>query len=157
MQGVESNGKRLREGSQLPGHALGNGDQHICGMDKVLGHTAVHMNAQDLQILAAVGALEGAGIAVTAVEVGVYDHTVAHLQPLGVIVVDLHDLAGQLMADDPGIADQVVHTPVSTDIGTADTCGLDLQQRHTLLTDGHLALGNIDVLRLLQIDNFHDV
>ena len=84
---------------------------------------AVHVDAQHLEIVAAVGAADGAGIALAAVEIGIHSDLVTDFQTLLVVLGDGENLTGQLMADDAGIGDQTVGAAESADIRAADAAG----------------------------------
>ena len=159
VDAVEGDGQRLSQGAHLIAHALGQLHQQVCGVAEILAHAAVHMDAQHLQAGAAVGAADGAGVAVTAVDVGIHGHPVAHLQALGIlgrIVGDADDLTTELVADDPGIADQAVGAAEGADVAAADGGAVDLDQGLALLGSGHLLVDTGNLPGLCKLDGFHN-
>ena len=145
VDAVQADGQGLCHGGLHPAHAVGNLDQHIGRMAEVLSHAALHMHTQNMQVVAAVGAADGAGVAVTTVQVRVHDHAVANLDAVLVVFRDGNDHAGQLVADDAGIADQTVGATECTDITAADTGCHDLDQGFAGLgfRHGDLDAGNL--------------
>ena len=141
MDAVQADGQRLGHGGLHPAHAVGDLDQHISRMAEVLGHAAFHMHTQHMQVVAAVSAADGTGVAVAAVQIRVHDHTVAHLDAVLVVLRDGDDHTGQLMTDDTGVADQTVGAAECTDITAADTGCHDLDQGFAGLGFRH---GNLD-------------
>ena len=124
-------------------------------MAEILGHAAVHMDAQHVKAGAAVGAADAAGIAVSAVEVGIDDYLVAHLKSFRVVLRHLLDDSGQLMADDARVGYQVIGSAERADIASADACADDPDQCLALLRDRLLEFLDRDLPRLGQIDSFH--
>lgn len=110
-------------------------------MAEVLGHAALNVHTQNVQIVAAVGATDGAGIAVTAVQVRVHDHAVAHLDAVLVVLRDGDDHTGQLVADDAGIAHQTIGAAERANVAAADTGCHDLDEGLTGLGFRH---GDLD-------------
>ena len=129
VDAVQADGQGLGHGSLHPAHAVGDLDEHISGVAEVLSHAALDVHTQNMQVVAAVGAADGAGVAVAAVQVGVHDHAVAHLDAVLVVLRDGDDHTGQLVADDAGIAHQTVGAAESADVAAADAGGHDLDER----------------------------
>ena len=101
------------------------------------------MDASDLDVPAAVGLSKGAWITMSAVCVRVNDNAVSDLDVVGVLCTDRDDLSGYLMSDDPGVGDNVVCAPECSQITSADSCGMDLDDR--LLIIGFYALDFLDM------------
>ena len=155
MDAVQADGQGFCHGGLLPGHAVGNLDEHVSGVAVVFRHAAVHMDAQHLQVGAAVGTADAAGIAVPAVQVGVHHHAVAHLDAVLVVGGDgLYD-TGQLMADDTGVADQAVGATEGADVAAADTGGDDLDQGLARFGGGLFQFYAGNFPGLCQFDCFH--
>ena len=80
MDAVQADGQGFGHSGLLPAHALGDLDEHISGVAVVLSHAAVHMHTQNLQVGAAVGTADAAGIAVAAAGYLIDDYTVSYFQ-----------------------------------------------------------------------------
>ena len=152
---VQGDGQRLCHGGQGPVHILGHLHQHIRRVAEVLRHAAVHMDAKDVQVGAAVGSADGAGIAVTAVEVGIYDDLITHLQALGVVIGNGLDNTSQLVTDNPGIGNQTVGAAECANVAAADTRGFDFNECFSGAGNRFFQIDAGNVPRLCQIDCFH--
>ena len=98
-------------------------------MAEILGHAAVNMNAKHMQIYAAVGPSDAAGIAVTAIYIRINDNLVADLESLRIVFfINSFNNTGEFVADDSGIGDQLVGSAERADIGTAYAGGHDADQ-----------------------------
>ena len=156
MDAVQADGQGFGHSGLLPAHALGNFDEHVSGMAVVLGHAAVHMHAQDLQVGAAVGAADAAGIAVAAVQVRVNHNAVADLDAVLVVFGDGLDDTSQLMADDAGVRDQTIGAAESADVAAADTGGDDLDQSLAGFRHGLFDIDTRNFPGFCQLNSFHD-
>ena len=95
-----------------------------------------------------------AGVAASAVEIGVAGDNHAGLQPQAV-VVDLHNLGGKLMAGDPGVGDVGVAAPVGPQVAAADAAIEQLEQGLALPADGLLHVLDDNFARFLDANGFH--
>ena len=155
MHAVQRDGQRLRHRDDVPRHIIRHLEQHVRRVAEVFRHTAVHMHAEHLQIHAAVGSADGAGIAVTAVQIRIDNHVVAGLNAVLVILRNADDLARDFVADDAGIRNKAVRAAESADVAAADARGFHAQKRLARLRLRHLGITKTDVPRLLQINRFH--
>ena len=125
-------------------------------MCKVLSHTAVNMNTENMKVGTAVGSSDRAGIAVSAVEIWVYNDTVSDFESLRVVLlVDLFNNTCQLMADDSGVGDESVRSSERADVAAADTCCHNLDKCLAFATDRLILFYARYIPWFLIFDSFH--
>ena len=156
MDAVQADGQGFGHSGLLPAHALGDLDEHISGVAVVLSHAAVYMHTQNLQVGAAVGTADAAGIAVATVQVRVHYNTVADFDAVLVVFRDGFHNASQLVADDAGIRNQTIGAAESTDVTAADAGGDHLDQSLAGFRHGLFNVNARDFPGLCQLDCFHD-
>ena len=144
MDAVQADGQGFGHSGLLPAHALGDLDEHISGVAVVLSHAAVYMHTQNLQVGAAVGTADAAGIAVAAVQVRIHYNTVADFDAVLVVLRDgFH-------------RNQTIGAAESTDVTAADAGGDHLDQSLAGFRHGLFNVNARDFPRLSQLDCLHD-
>ena len=141
MQAVKRDDQRLGNGRNVPGNIGRQRNQHVRRMAEILGHTAINMHTQTLEICAAIGSAQAARIAVAAVYIGVDHDPVPRLNSCRVVRRNLFYNTGQLMTNDAGIANQSIGSPVCADIASANAGADNANQG---LPGPRLRLGNVN-------------
>ncbi len=139
---MKRDGKRFCHGSVGPAHIVWHFDQQICWMAEIFRHAAFPVYAKNLKAGAAVGAANGAGIAVAAVNIWIQDDLVPYFQAVFVVSRDFFDNSCQFMTNGPGISDQTVGSPESSNIAAADACAHNFNQGFSRLGNWFLTLHN---------------
>jgi hypothetical protein len=124
-------------------------------MGKGLRHAALSLYTENLQVVAAIGAADGAGVALAAVDIGVYHHMVSGFEALFVVLRDGDDLCRELMADHTGIGHQIVDTAKSADVASADAGGMQFNDGLTVLGDRLCDVLDGDAPGLFHVYSFH--
>ena len=154
---MKRNRKRFCHSRENPVHVIGHLYKQLGRMAEILGHAAVNMNAKHMQIYAAVGPSDAAGIAVTAIYIRINDNLVADLESLRIVFfINSFNNTGEFVADDSGIGDQLVGSAERADIGTAYAGGHDTDQSLSLsglLRSVLFNAGNFP--GLFDFDSFH--
>ena len=102
LDAMRADGEELDHGGLVDGQAVGRHDMALRHGDELAG-AAVAMHAQHLQTLAAIGAAHAAGPALPAIEIGLDRDDAAGDE--GAAGGRRHDLAAELVADDPRIVE----------------------------------------------------
>ena len=127
-------------------------------MTEIFRHAAFPVYAKNLKAGAAVGAADGAGIAMIAVDIGVDANAVAFFKAFGIkggVFGNAEDFAAELMADDAGIADEAVGAAEGADIAAADRGGMDFDQGFALLGFRHRLIDAGNFPGFSELDSFH--
>ena len=118
----------------------------------VVRESALALHAHRLVVRAAVDEAAAAGIAGSAVEVGIAGHELAGAQGWA---VRLHDDGGELMANGPGIGDVKVRPAIGAQIAAADAAVEQPQKGFPLTPLRHLRLLHLDMAGLREHNAFH--
>jgi hypothetical protein len=127
VHGVATDGEGFHEGKLLKVQPLPL-VQLVSRQDDLRAETPVNMNAEDFQVLAAVGVAAEAGVAFSAIQIRLDSATVAGLY-LRDLVANRDDFHSQFMAKDPWVVDKRHLPEVAAQISTANTDGVNPHQR----------------------------
>jgi len=126
----------------------------IEGHRQGVAHAAIPMDADHLYPLAAIAAPMATGAALTAMQIGNYVGTLS--DQFGVILTThLDDLAGQFMAEYPGVAEVWLIATIGVNIGATHADAANTQQRFSLATARGVALFKGHVTRFSAYDGSH--
>ena len=152
---VVAHGKGLGEDGHVVRHIVGHSHQLVNAHLGVLGKAAVHMDAQQLQILAHMAQATLAGGTVTAGDDGVHQDSLTHLEGAGVALGQGLYGAQYLMAQDGGHGGSHVLAPVDNNVGAADTGQLHLDEGLVLAGHRHGYIAKLQVQPIFQNCCFH--
>ncbi len=127
VRGVTADRQRLDEGELVEGEFRRN--VQLPGRhDELRPQTAVAVDAEDFELLAAVRLAAAAGVTVRVVDVRLDGAAVAGLDVRHALA-DRHDLDAQLVAGDARIAEERHLAEIAADVGAADADTVDAHQR----------------------------
>ena len=154
VDGVAADGEGLDEGELVEGE-VGRGVELPRRQQELRAQAAVAVDAQDLQLLAAVRVAAAAGVAVGIINIRLHGAAVAGLD-VGDALADGDDLDAQLVAGDARVAEEGHLAEVAAEVRPADADPVDAHQG--LAGSGRGGLGGVDegeVLGGLQEQGFH--